>query len=150
MWVRIEARPGIDYNKCGIQIHKPGLRKQGHYKTSQKLTSPFQEKWPVINHGRIQRGGGDRGPPPPGIARLLIFAMLKFSVRPLLGIWTPRQCSGSAHVKKDNNRIEADTIKLNLNTVERRIEYTYNIKITTEGLSIASPSILYGLFNTLC
>ena len=37
------------------------------------------------------RGGGDRGsgPPAPGIARLLIFAMLKISVRPLLGIWTP-------------------------------------------------------------
>ena len=38
------------------------------------------------------RGGGDRGsghPPPPGIARLFVFAMLKFSVRPLLGIWTP-------------------------------------------------------------
>ena len=41
-------------------------------------------------------GGGDRGsapppppPPPPGIARLYVFAMLKFSVRPLLGIWTP-------------------------------------------------------------
>ena len=34
--------------------------------------------------------GGDRGPPPPpGIARLFVFAMLKFSVRPLLGIWTP-------------------------------------------------------------
>ena len=42
-------------------------------------------------HGRIQRWGGDMrsGPQPPlGIARLLIFAMLKFSVRPLLGIWT--------------------------------------------------------------
>ena len=25
----------------------------------------------------------------PGIARLLIFAMLKFSLRPLLGMWTP-------------------------------------------------------------
>ena len=36
--------------------------------------------------------GGDRGSRPlPGIARLLIFAMLKFSVRPLLGIWTPRE-----------------------------------------------------------
>ena len=38
------------------------------------------------------RGGWEQGvrtPPPPGIARLLIFAMLKFSVRPLLGIWTP-------------------------------------------------------------
>ena len=41
-------------------------------------------------------GGGTGGPDPPpphthtpGIARLLIFAMLKFSVRPLLGIWTP-------------------------------------------------------------
>ena len=34
--------------------------------------------------------GGDRGSPPsPGIARLFVFAMLKFSVRPLLGIWTP-------------------------------------------------------------
>ena len=41
--------------------------------------------------------GGDRGsgppppppPPPPRIARLLVFAMLKFSLRPLLGIWTP-------------------------------------------------------------
>ena len=31
---------------------------------------------------------GGQGPDPPGIARLLIFAMLKFSVRPLLGIWT--------------------------------------------------------------
>ena len=48
-------------------------------------------------HGRIQRG--DKGSRPlPGIARLLIFAMLKFSVRPLLGIWTPlRKFSGSAH-----------------------------------------------------
>ena len=40
-----------------------------------------------------KRFRGDRGsgpnPPPPGIARLLIFAMLKFSIRPLLGIWTP-------------------------------------------------------------
>ena len=36
-------------------------------------------------HGRIQRGDRGSGPPPPGIARLLIFAMLKFSVRPLLG-----------------------------------------------------------------
>ena len=34
--------------------------------------------------------GGTGGPdPPPGIARLLIFAMLKFSARPLPGIWTP-------------------------------------------------------------
>ena len=39
--------------------------------------------------------GGDRGSPPPspGIARLFVFAMLKFSVRwglrPLLGICTP-------------------------------------------------------------
>ena len=33
-------------------------------------------------------GGGGRNPDPPGIARLLIVAMLKFSVRPLLGIWT--------------------------------------------------------------
>ena len=46
-------------------------------------------------HGRIQGGGGGTGgpdpppPPPPAIARLLIFAMLKFSVRPLLGIWIP-------------------------------------------------------------
>ena len=40
-----------------------------------------------------QRGGGTGGPDPPPppssrIARLSIFAMLKFSVRPLLGIWT--------------------------------------------------------------
>ena len=43
------------------------------------------------NHGRIQRGGGQGVRTPPGIARLhvLICAMLKFSVRPLLGIWTP-------------------------------------------------------------
>ena len=33
--------------------------------------------------------GGQGVPPPPRIARLLVFAMLKFSVRPLLGIWTP-------------------------------------------------------------
>ena len=60
---------------------------------------------PQIRHGRIQRG--DRGsgpPPPPGIARLLIFVILKFSFRPHLGIWTPppppplRKRSGSAHV----------------------------------------------------
>ena len=43
--------------------------------------------------------GGTGGPPPPRIARFLVFAMLKFSVRPLLGIWTPlRKFSGSAHV----------------------------------------------------
>ena len=34
-------------------------------------------------------GGSRGGPDPPGIARLLIFAMLKFSVRPLLGNWSP-------------------------------------------------------------
>ena len=34
-------------------------------------------------------GGGTGGPDPTGIARLLIFAMLKFSVRPLLGICPP-------------------------------------------------------------
>ena len=40
-------------------------------------------------------------PPPTGIARLLVFAMLKFSVRPLLGIWTPlRKFSGSGHVSR--------------------------------------------------
>ena len=33
--------------------------------------------------------GGTGGLDPPGIAGLLIFALLKFSVRPLLGIWTP-------------------------------------------------------------
>ena len=53
------------------------------------------------------RGGGqgvrtplNTPPPPPGIARLLISAMLIFSVRPLLGIWTPplRKFSGSANV----------------------------------------------------
>ena len=32
---------------------------------------------------------GSAPPPSPGIARLYVFAMLKFSVRPLLGIWTP-------------------------------------------------------------
>ena len=51
-------------------------------------------------------GGGGQGvrtpPPPPGIARLLFFAMLKFSARPLQGIWTlpsppPGKFSGSAH-----------------------------------------------------
>ena len=48
-------------------------------------------------HGRIQRGGTG-GPDPPGIARLLIFAMMKFSVRPLLVIWTPlKKISGSGH-----------------------------------------------------
>ena len=38
-------------------------------------------------------GGGGQGVRTyPGIARLLIFAMLKFSViRPLLGIWTPTE-----------------------------------------------------------
>ena len=42
-------------------------------------------------HGRTQRGGGGAGgpDPPPGIARLYIFAMLKFSVRPLLGTPPP-------------------------------------------------------------
>ena len=35
-------------------------------------------------------GGGGKGVRTPrGIARLLIFAMLKFSVRPFLGMWTP-------------------------------------------------------------
>ena len=33
--------------------------------------------------------GGTGGPDPPGIAKLLIFAMLKFSIRPLLGTRTP-------------------------------------------------------------
>ena len=43
----------------------------------------------LSKHGRIQRGGQGVPPHPPGIARLFVFAMLKFSVRPLLGIWTP-------------------------------------------------------------
>ena len=66
----------------------------------------FKVKNNLLCHGRIQRGQGVRTPPP-GIARLLMLAMLKFSVRPLLGIWTPpppppppppRKFSGSAHV----------------------------------------------------
>ena len=62
-------------------------------------------------HGRIQRGGqGVWTPPPPGIARLLIFAMLRFSVRPLLGIWTPppplRKFSGSTHAKHCNENLK--------------------------------------------
>ena len=58
----------------------------------------------IICMGGSSWGGGTGvpdPPPPPGIARLLIFAMLKFSVRPLLGILTapspPEKISGSAH-----------------------------------------------------
>ena len=56
----------------------------------------------VRSHWRIQRGGG-RGsgpPPPPWNCQLSIFAMLKSSVTPLLGIWTPlRKFSGSVHAQ---------------------------------------------------
>ena len=57
------------------------------------------------------KGEGTGGQEPPGIARLLIFAMLKFSVRPLLGIWTPSplpmsKFSGSAHAKHRLKRCE--------------------------------------------
>ena len=52
-----------------------------------------------VRHGRSQRGGGGTGgpdplppppppPPPPWNCQVIIFAMLKFSVTPLLGIWT--------------------------------------------------------------
>ena len=40
----------------------------------------------IVNYGRIQKGGGAGGPDPHGNAGLLIFAMFKFSVRPLLEI----------------------------------------------------------------
>ena len=53
------------------------------------------------NMGGSRGGGGGGG----RIARLFVFAMLKFSVRPLLGIWTPPpplgKFSGSAHAKHD-------------------------------------------------
>ena len=41
-------------------------------------------------------GGGTGGPDPPGIARLFIFAMLKFSIRPFLSDWNKKQpfCRG--------------------------------------------------------
>ena len=43
-----------------------------------------------VNQDESGGGGGGQGVrTTPGIARLLVFAMLKFSVRPLLGIWTP-------------------------------------------------------------
>ena len=44
--------------------------------------------------------GGTGGPPPPELPGylLFVFAMLKFSVRPLLGIWTPLPPPGIARL----------------------------------------------------
>ena len=52
-----------------------------------KLCPSLMFSRPVKSHGWIQRGG--QGVRTPMELPLLIFAMLKFSVRPLLGIGTP-------------------------------------------------------------
>ena len=72
---------------------------------------------------------GGSGPPPPGIARLLIFAMLKISVRPVLGIWTRppplRKFSGSVHV----------IVVLYYSFRQRRSVLTYTVE---DGLMLGS------------
>ena len=63
---------------------------------NQSRKSVVQKPW-----ADPEGGGGKGGPDPPPFPRginLLIFAMLKFSGRPILGIWTPlKKISGSAH-----------------------------------------------------
>ena len=67
----------------------------------------FFENFPFLGpqHGRIQRGGTG-GPDPHGIARLFIFAMLKFSIRPFWDFGPPptpyplRKFSGSVHAQQ--------------------------------------------------
>ena len=86
--------PGFSKNnyKTNLPVEPsgaPGTTKPT--KTTSYSTGLAQEKNKKCCMGG-SRGGGDMRsghPPPPGIARLLVFAMLKFSARPLLGIWTP-------------------------------------------------------------
>ena len=67
-----------------VSFNRSEQRKQG-ISTNKTNISPLKIVYQVMPW--LDPEGGTGGLDPPGIARLLVFAMLKFSVRPPLGIW---------------------------------------------------------------
>ena len=72
MRVRIEARPGIDYNKCGIQIHKPGEKARALQDIT-KVDITFSREVAGHQSWADPEGGGGQGSAPPRNCQIINF-----------------------------------------------------------------------------